>query len=148
MADVLRTAIHFLRQQAGADLRQWQWGQLRKLTLLHPAGERPPLNRVFNLGPFPIGGDTNTLARAHVRLDQPLDNPPAIASMRLVIDVGNWEENRFILPGGQSGNPLSPHYADQLPLWRQGQAISIAWSPANVERVARSTLQLMPSKEH
>ena len=25
----------------------------------------------------------------------------------------------FVLPGGQSGNPLSPHYDDLFPLWRR-----------------------------
>ena len=62
----------------------------------------------------------------------------------MVVDVGNWDENRFALPGGQSGNPLSPHYADLLPFWQRGEVVSIAWSPAKVEQTTASSLRLVP----
>ena len=65
-------------------------------------------------------------------------------SMRMVLDVGNWDENLFALPGGQSGNPLSPHYDDQFGLWAEGTGISIPWSHEAVERVSVSTLTLSP----
>jgi penicillin amidase len=63
----------------------------------------------------------------------------------MVLDVGNWEESSFRLPGGQSGNPLSPHYDDMLPLWKRGAGVPIAWSPELVASAARETLGLMPS---
>jgi penicillin amidase len=62
----------------------------------------------------------------------------------MTIDVGNWDDARFILPGGQSGNPLSPHYADQLPLWLRGESITIPFSPETAAEVARETLELVP----
>ena len=46
----------------------------------------------------------------------PLGNPAFVATLRLVVDVGAWSASRFVVAGGQSGNPLSPHYADQFPL--------------------------------
>ena len=64
--------------------------------------------------------------------------------MRMVLDVGNWDENLFALPGGQSGNPLSSHYDDQFGLWAEGTGISIPWSHEAVERVSVSTLTLSP----
>ncbi|MDE2822775.1 MAG: penicillin acylase family protein, partial [Chloroflexota bacterium] len=63
---------------------------------------------------------------------------------RMVIDVGNWDENTFALPGGQSGNPLSPHYDDQFHLWARGEGITIPWTPGAVETIAVSTLSLLP----
>ena len=63
----------------------------------------------------------------------------------MVVDVGNWDENSFVLAGGQSGNPLSPHYADQVALWRRGEGIPIAWSSEAVAQAAQSTLHLTPS---
>lgn len=129
----------------GPDPAGWAWGRVRTLTLKHPLGLRPPLDRVFNLGPIPFGGDANTINPAPVDPRQPAANPDfAVASLRMVIDVGNWELARFALPGGQSGNPFSPHYADQLPLWSRGDAIPIAWSPASVGRATRRTLILRP----
>ena len=70
----------------------------------------------LHIGPFPWGGNTNTVGQASVDPLDPLGNPGSIASLRLVIDVGAWENSRFALPGGQSGNPFSRHYADQVPL--------------------------------
>ena len=115
------------------------------MTLRHALDRRRPLDRVFNLGPFPWGGDANTLSQASVPPLNPTGNPSMIASMRMVVDVGAWEESRFVLPGGQSGNPFSPHYADQLPLWRRGDGVPIAWSEDAVQRVTRQTLKLIPA---
>ena len=99
-----------------------------------------PVNR----GPFPWGGDTNTVSQAAVDPLNPKTNPLMIATLRMVVDVGNWDESRFVLAGGQSGNPLSPHYDDMLPLWRRGEGVPIAWSPSEVARVTCATLRLVP----
>ena len=71
-------------------------------------------------------------------------NPTAIASLRCVMDVGEWENSRFVMPGGQSGDPFSPHYDDMVPLWRRGEGVPIAWSPERVRATAVSTLYLLP----
>jgi penicillin amidase len=62
----------------------------------------------------------------------------------MVVDVGAWDNSRWILPGGQSGNPLSPHYADQFPLWRRGEGIPIPWSDEEVEKAVTAMLRLVP----
>jgi len=144
IADALTTVVRWLRGRYGDDSRRWTWGRVRPLTLIHPIGERRLLGNVFNLGHFPWGGDTNTVSQGRVDLASPDANPGAIATMRMVVDVGNWEASRFILPGGQSGNPMSPHYDDMLPLWQQGDGVPIAWSSEEVGRVVESTLRLLP----
>ncbi len=48
------------------------------------------------------------------------------------------------MPGGQSGNPLSPHYDDLLPLWLKGEAVPIPWSAEAVRVATRNTLRLLP----
>ena len=60
------------------------------------------------------------------------------------IDVGNWEASRWVLAGGQSGNPLSPHYDDMIPLWLRGDAVTIGWSPESVRHRAVNELTLLP----
>ena len=120
MADALATSIKRLREEHGHDTARWGWGRVRPLTLLHPVGRRAPLGRVFNLGPFPWGGDADTISQAAPLPLSATSGPMFIASLRMVADVGNWEDSRFSLPGGQSGNPCSPHYDDLLPLWQRG----------------------------
>jgi penicillin amidase len=140
----LAATVRSLRAAFGDDPPAWAWGTIRPLTLRHPVGDRKPLDKVFNLGPFPWGGDANTLAQAAVNPLDPLANPGYIPSLRAVFDVGTWEESRYVLPSGQSGNPLSPHYDDQLPLWRSGRSIPIAFTEHEVERATTSVLQLLP----
>lgn len=145
VASALGAAVRRLESRFGADPAGWAWGRVRPLTLQHPLGRRKPLDRLFNLGPVPWGGDSNTVGQAAVLPLEPEANPTFIASLRMVVDVGNWDASRFILPGGQSGNPLSPHYADQFALWQRGEGIAIPWSEGAVQRATRATLRLRPA---
>ncbi len=139
------TAISAALRAAAATAAGRTWGEVRPLTLRHPLGRRKPLDRIFDLGPFPWGGDANTVAQASPNPADPTDGTTvAIASLRMVVDVGAWENSRWVLPGGQSGNPLSPHYADQLPLWQRGDGIPIAWDEPQVAAATVHTLELRP----
>jgi penicillin amidase len=140
----LGSVVRRLRGEFGAAGARWGWGRVRPLTLRHPFGERRLLARVFNLGPIPWGGDAKTPGQAAAPLLDPLGNPAFVATLRLVIDVGAWHNSRFILAGGQSGNPLSPHYADQFLLWQRGEGIPIAWTDEEVRQATRQTLELLP----
>lgn len=133
-----------LRRERGEDPSAWRWGHVRSVMLRHPIGDKQALAPIFNLGPLAVGGDANTIAQASPPPLAPTQDPLAIASLRLVIEVGAWDEARFVLPGGTSGNPFSPHYADMLPLWERGEAATIVYSPARVREVARDELRLRP----
>ncbi|MFO0926780.1 MAG: penicillin acylase family protein [Gemmataceae bacterium] len=74
----------------------------------------------------------------------PLAPSENIASLRIVVDVGAWHNSRFVIPGGQSGNPLSPHYDDLLALWQRGEAVPIAFTAAEMRAAATRTLELRP----
>jgi penicillin amidase len=145
LADTLRSVVAELRAKHGENPALWAWGRVRPLRLRHLIDRRPPLDRIYNLGPIPWGGDANTLSQASAMPLDPTGNPGFIASLRMVVDVGAWENCRFILPAGQSGNPFSPHYADQFPLWRSGEGVPIAWSDDAVRRATRRTLRLVPA---
>ena len=86
----------------------WAWGDIRPLTMEHPFGGQPMIGKIFKRGPFPWGGDSQTVSQAQRSLKIPTYNPTGIANLRMVLDVGEWENNTFVLAGGQSGNPFSP----------------------------------------
>ncbi|MGQ0678120.1 MAG: penicillin acylase family protein [Actinomycetota bacterium] len=144
MGEALSSVGRKLASRYGQDPSGWAWGKVRPVILRHPVGEQKPLDRIFNIGPFPWGGDSNTIAQTSVDPIDPTNDPGFIASLRMVADVGNWEQSRWILPSGQSGNPVSPHYEDQLPMWLAGTGVPIAWSPESVEQATVSTLTLVP----
>ena len=141
----LAAAYAGLRLRFGPDERLWAWGRVRPTTLRHPASVRRPLGMLLDLGPFPWGGDSDTVSQAAGTMGAPSEGVSVVASLRMVIDVGNWDASRFVLPGGQSGNPLSTHYSDMLPLWRRGTGVPIAWSAEEVNRAAVKELRILPS---
>ena len=144
--DALDAAYAELRRRYGPDERRWAWGRVRPATLRHAASARPPLGVLLNLGPFPWGGDAETVGQAAGPVHDPAGDVTVAASMRMVIDVGNWDASRYVLPGGQSGNPLSPHYSDMLPLWRRGEGVPIAWSAAELDKATVAELRIVPRK--
>jgi len=129
----------------GPDRSRWAWGEARPLRLLHAFGTQRPLDRMLNLGPVPLGGDANTVAQAGVLPLDPLGNPAAIANHRMVIDLGDVERSRFVLAGGQSGNPLSPRYADLFNLWQAGEGVPIAFGHEAVVAATVDELLLRPT---
>lgn len=144
----LRRAQEMLIQHAGSDPRLWAWGEIRQVTLVHPMGLRRPLDRVWNIGPLPHGGDANTVNPGPVDPLDPFGAPDfAIASGRMVVEVGSWDLARFCVAGGQSGNPFSPNYSDQVSLWLEGDALVIPFTEKAVERTIRSRLKLGPTIE-
>ena len=145
MADALTQVVASLQTQLGPDSSQWAWGKLRMLTLKHPLfGSIPPWQRIFNLGPFPQGGDSNTVFQAGVKIADPTRGVEFFPAVRMVADVGQWSSTRWMLCGGQSGNPFSPHFADLLPSWQSGEGVPIAWTDAELNASTRHTLYLEP----
>ena len=135
VAPVLARVMARLESEYGADPAAWAWGRLRPLRLLHPFGHLRGAARIFSLGPVPLGGDANTVAQASVHPLDPLANPGAIPNTRAVIELGNLGASRFVLAGGQSGNPLSPHYGDLFELWRRGEGVPIPGEPVATLRL-------------
>jgi penicillin amidase len=143
----LAAAVRTLRRTAGPGPGFWAWGHVRLLRLEHPLfGKHRWLGPAFNLGPVPCGGDTNTVSQAGVRPAQPADFTHNMANLRTVFDLADLSKSTFVLCGGQSGNPLSPHHADQLPLWRDGESFVMPWDQAAVIRAAVETLRLLPGE--
>jgi penicillin amidase len=143
IAESLRTALAELGRDHGADPKRWSWGDVRPIVLRHPLGEKQLLARTFNRGPLSGAGDATTIAQGAPPPAEPTANPLFVPTLRTSIDVGQWDTCRFVLLGGQSGNPFSPHYDDMVPLWTRGEGVPIAWSAANVTRATRLTIHLV-----
>lgn len=147
IGDAVAAAVGTLSSLKGESTAGWAWGEVRPLEIKHPVGEQKPMNKVFNIGPFPWGGDSNTVAQTSVDPLGATNDPAFIASLRFVADVGNWDACQWVIPAGQSGNPLSPHYDDQLELWKKGKGIPIAWTAEAVDQATVNTLKLVPKKD-
>ena len=54
--------LRHLESVYGNDLLQWKWGNAHTLTHPHPLGMQKPLDRLFNIGPFPVAGGRESAA--------------------------------------------------------------------------------------
>ena len=66
------------------------------------------------------------------------------ASYREVFDLGDWDRSLGVNTPGESGQPGSPHYADLLPLWLEGEYFPMSYSRAMVDKNAKERLELTP----
>jgi penicillin amidase len=147
LAESFQAAVDWLRHKLGTEPARWQWGRLHTITFLHPIGQAAPLlDRLLGLsrGPFPIGGDADTIAQAGVDPWHPFTASTFVVSYRQLFDVGDWDRGQFVLPSGQSGHPGSPHYANMLGAWRRGEYYPMVFTRPAVERETTETINLKP----
>jgi penicillin amidase len=120
------------------------WGQAHGAAFVHPLSSgAAPLRWLFNRGPVPVVGDMFTVNRASYNRLRPFA-VWEIPSWRQLYDVGQWDDARVVLPSGQSGHPMSPHFFDQNEMWRQGQYRAQPFSRAAVEAARAHRLLLAP----
>jgi penicillin amidase len=130
----LRQALEELKNQFGTDANKWHWGKLHSLLLRHPFGQKKWLAPLFSIGPFPSPGSGTTINMGFYRHSDPYKQTVG-PSLRMIIDVGNWEQSGFILPSGQSGHPSSPYYKDQTELWRRGERVQLAYDNQETDQM-------------
>ena len=67
-------------------------------------------------------------------------------AVRIVVDVGDWDQSRCINAPGQSGDPRSPHYRDLAPLWADGHYVPLLYTRAAVDAAAETIITLKPAR--
>lgn len=147
LARSLREAVAWLRSELGPDVAMWQWGRIHRATFAHTLGLQKPLDQVFNRGPFPIGGDTDTPCQTAMSPDDPYDNKAWAPSFRQIVDLGDLSRSVSIAPPGQSGHLASPNYDDLIEPWLRGEYPPQLWTREQVEREAVSHLEMFPESQ-
>jgi len=138
----LKEAIQWLRATLGPDPSTWQWGKLHRVNFAHALALQKPLDQVFNRGPFPIGGDTDTPCQTAFFAHDPYDNKAWAPSFRQVVDMGDLARSVAIFPPGQSGILGSPHYDDLIQPWLNGEYHPLLWTRQQVESQVEGKLVL------
>lgn len=141
-----RTAVT-LRALIGKEPRKWAWGKVHQIEFAHLFGRGRFLRAMFNRGQYPIGGDEQTVWMTAGNLELPFGLVRTSATYRQVLDVGDWDRCTAVLSTGQSGQPTSPHYADMIDLWREGEQHPMLWTRPAVDAEAAATLWLRPHLE-
>ncbi len=139
----LRQTFSELKEVLGNDMDKWSWGQIHTLTFEHVLGKKKPLNLIFNIGPFPVGGNLLTINKKKYSLDKPYNANHGV-SMRMIVDLSNMDGSLHVLPTGESGQLKSPNYRDQLPLYLSGKYHPVWIDRRDAEEHSQGTLTLKP----
>jgi penicillin amidase len=123
----------------GPEPGTWTWGRGHRAAFEHALAFTPDRKAAFDLPGVPRGGDATTPNATGAGARQ-----TSGASYREVIDLADWDRSTTINVPGASGQPLSPHYADLLPLWAEGRYHPLLFSREAVERHTRERLRLVP----
>jgi len=142
----LKQTVEWLRSELGPSETDWQWGKLHKFNFEHPLSLQKPFDQVFDRGPFPMGGDTDTPLQTAMSPNDPYDVKVCAPSFRQIIDLGDLSNSQAIHPPGQSGNLASPHYDDLAQLWLKGEYHPMLWTREQVEAEAERKLVLRSIK--
>lgn len=146
MLAALQDTVEELTARFGADPVRWRWGRLHTMTLRHLLGARAPLDRLLNRGPYPMGGDADTLWNSQVSRhaadvpDGVMIGPP----FRFIADLGDLSHSRGQLMPGQSGQVGSRHYADNIGPWLRGDYHPVLVDRTAVEGNAAARFTLVP----
>ncbi len=125
----------------------WEWGRVHALTLTDQTFGTSGIGlieRLFNRGPYRAGGGTD-IVQANAWLPADGFEVTAVPSMRMVVDLADFDASRWIDLTGVSGHPYHDHYADQTELWASGGTIPMLWSSEAVREAAEHTLRLLPA---
>ncbi|HEY3908399.1 MAG TPA: penicillin acylase family protein [Stellaceae bacterium] len=142
LAQSLRAALAELRQAYGNDMAEWRWGRAHVAVFANPVFSRIPVLRGWYDPSISTPGAYDTVNRGPSAIRDPRHPFEQVfgAGLRIITDLAAPNDSQMIITTGQSGNPLSGHFADLVRRWRD-----FAWLyPGRAAPVA--TLELAPAR--
>ena len=134
----LEEAVRQIPKLVGTDNHNaWKWGSTIPLTFRHPLGGASRLlGWLLDVGPFPQSGTASTIKRA---------TPTVGPSMRMVVDLHDFDDSVQNITLGESGQVFSPYYKDQFEAWYHGQSFPMLFSDEAVQKGTVHRLVLEPA---
>ena len=121
-------------KRLGPDAEAWRWDKYVAARFSHPLAAAPLIGTRFVVQADGISGSGQT------------PNVGPNVSMRHVSSPGNWDETIFAIPLGESGDPASPYFKDQLTAWKAGTPQKFPFSEKGIAAATVSVLRLEPGK--
>lgn len=110
------------------------WGEMHRLKFGPPQSSIPIIGEKFLLLDIPIDGTSHSLNKSAHTFSDKIHRVSYGSNSRHIHDMGNINNNYFVLLGGQDGWTSSPHNYDQVELWVNGKYFKF---PIEVEEVKK-----------
>ncbi|HEY9374977.1 penicillin acylase family protein [Streptomyces sp.] len=146
LAQAMKDARWELTAKLGKDVSTWSWGRLHQLTLQNQTlGTAGPgfLQSVLNRGPWNLGGGEAAVNATGWNAAGGYE-VIWVPSMRMVVNVGDWDRSRWINLTGASGHAYAGHYTDQTDKWAAGELLDWPYGEQAVAAATKDTLVLKP----
>lgn len=137
-------SLEFLETRVSRSPNLWKWKNLYRVEYQHAFGRKPPLNLLFNVGPFATWGAPEVVNNVKAKLLLGDFSAQSGPSTRRIVQFRNPDENRSILPIGNSGNLASPFYRDQARDYLQGKFRRTNVTEKAIERNKVYEMELIP----
>lgn len=157
--DILRQAFGEAMAEAesrmGSDPLKWKWGALHTATFRNATLGKSGvgvIEALFNRGPANTSGGTAIVNATGWRIAKPSDKKTDaktfevtnVPSMRMIVDLSNFDNSLTMHTTGQSGHPFNAHYNDMIDSWRMIKYHPMLWSPEAVTGAQKTLLTLTP----
>ena len=128
IASALEVALGELEARFGEDMEDWRWGRAHVARFSSPIlGQVPVIGEWLEVALETDGGE-ETVNRGGLSLRGPADRlfeHRLGATYRAIYDLADLDQSRFMIAGGQSGNPFSPYYGNLAEAWRDGLYVKL-----------------------
>lgn len=141
-------ALASLEEKHGNDMAAWRWGDAHRAVFSHPLFGRIPVVKWLSDIRIESDGGPYTVNRAQSRVGNAKAPFSSVhgPGYRAVYDLSDLANSRFATATGQSGNPLSPFYANTTRNWRDGKYIKIPQTRVDAIKETMGITRLTPGK--
>ncbi|WP_326689786.1 penicillin acylase family protein [Streptomyces sp. NBC_01795] len=146
LAHAMKDARWELTSKLGKDINTWSWGRLHRLMLKHQTiGTSGPgyMQWVFNRGPWDLGGGEAAVNATGWNAAGGYD-VTWVPSMRMVVDLNDLDNSRWINLTGASGHAYHEHYTDQTDKWAKGELLKWPYGEKAVNKATEDQMALTP----
>jgi len=141
IGEAIASASAALAETFGDDPQTWRWDSRHEMRWRHNLGRQPELADALNLAPVGIGGDGTTVFATTPDHDKSV---MAGVSYRQIFDLSDLNAAQICIPPGNSGQPGSPHYADNVERWCDVEYHPLFIDWADIDANAEARLELVP----
>src|SRR6266566_2761871 len=143
LSSAFTAAVEELCEKLSPKVSQWQYGKIHTVTYSHPLGMVKPLDKIFNRGPYPFGGDIDTVCMG-ATLPNQTETVITVPSYRQIVNMADLPASRSGHSPGQSGHPGSKHYDDFIKSWLKVEHHPMLFERSEIEANAEGTLYMQP----
>ena len=126
---------------------RWNWGSLHALALTSDtfgSSGIAPIEMLFNRGPYAVGGGSSVANATGWVLGEGFETV-TVPSMRMVVDLSDWDASGWNHLTGTSGHAFHTNYIDQVETWQKAETTPWAFSEKAVDAATTNTLVLTPA---